>query len=84
MIYREPTKRNETIHGSSQHPYNITLAAFNNFVYKLISLPLDKQIYEQKVDRIKHNIIFKQQNISIVNKLITKNKNRIPVIKRQS
>jgi len=76
-IYRKPTTTNQTIHATSHHPYSQKMAAYNSFVHRLLSVPLEPEDYEQEVNTIKSIAISNGYKSSIIDKIINKQKNKI-------
>lgn len=75
-IYRKPTCTDQTIHADSHHPYPQKLAAYNSFVHRLITIPMDPNDYNEEVNIIKHIAISNGYNSGLIDKLINKHKNR--------
>lgn len=73
-IYRKPTTTAQTIHASSHHPYNQKMAAYNSFVHRLLSVPLNQEDYNDEVATIKYIAVQNGYKSSIVDKLINKRK----------
>jgi hypothetical protein len=51
-IYRKPTYIDVTIHFSSNHPYAHKLAAFNNYINRMITMPISEQAIKQEWNKI--------------------------------
>jgi hypothetical protein len=47
-IYRKPTSMDTTTHFTSNHPYEHKLAAFNHYINSMLTLPITKQLQQQK------------------------------------
>jgi len=75
-IYRKPTTTSQTINNNSHHPQNQKMAAYNSFVHRLLSVPMDQTDYEEEVSIIKFIAVANGYKSSIVDNLIIKHKNR--------
>lgn len=75
-IYRKPTMTDQTIHASSHHPQSQKYAAYNSYVHRLLTIPMDQVDYNNEVTTIKHIAVANGYDSSIVDGLIHKHKLR--------
>ena len=75
--YRKPTATDATIHINSHHPYAQKMAAYNSFVYRLLTIPMNKIDFDEEVNTIKHIAVKNGYHSSIIDKLISRHRKKI-------
>lgn len=76
-IYRKPTTTDTVIHADSHHPYEQKMAAFNAFVYRMLTVPLKPEDRLEEINTIKYIAIANGYNSSVVDKIIKRQSSRI-------
>lgn len=67
-----------TIHASSYHPPSQKYAAYNSMIYRLLHFPLSPENHNKEINLIKHIAVSNGFHSNMIDKLISKFKNRIP------
>lgn len=76
-IYRKPTATDLTIHSTSHHPQTQKMAAYNSFVYRLLTVPLSPEDYNKELLVIKQIAMSNGYTSTMVDKLIEKFKRKL-------
>ena len=71
-IFRKPTTTDITIHATSHHPISQKMAAYNSFVHKLLTIPMEPSDYEEELNIIKQIAVANGYKSSTIDKLIYK------------
>ena len=71
-IYRKPTTTGTTIHADSHHPYSQKMAAYNSFIHRLLTIPLDDNDFRDKLNTIKYIAVANGYNSLTIDKLLKK------------
>ena len=75
-IFRKPTTTDITIHATSHHPISQKMAAYNSFVHKLLTIPMEPSDYEEELNIIKQIAVANGYKSSTIDKLINKQQKR--------
>ena len=69
-IYRKPTTTDTTIHADSHHPLSHKMAAYNNFIHRLLTVPLDDNDFRDELNVIKYIAVANGYNSLTIDKLL--------------
>jgi hypothetical protein len=53
-IFRKPTQTDQTIHVTSNHPYQHKMAAYNHMIHRLNNIPMSVDDYQEELNIIKY------------------------------
>ena len=76
-IFRKPTATDTTIHADSYHPRKHKLAAFNSYVYRLLTVPMDRDDFIEEKNTIKYIAMQNGFKTTLIDDLIVKHKKMI-------
>ena len=57
QIYRKPTTTDIPINAESDHPFSQKMAAYNSFVDRLLSIPMEKEDFHEELNTIKYCVV---------------------------
>jgi hypothetical protein len=75
-IYRKPTQSSQTIHATSHHPISHKMAAFNSYIHRLNTVPMNNDDYNKELNTIKFMAQDNGYDSRIIDKLIRKKSNK--------
>jgi len=76
-IYRKDTQTDHVIHSTSNSPFQHKMAAFNCYVYRLLTLPLSITNYKKEVNILKQIAVNNGYNENIVQNIIEKTERKM-------
>ena len=71
-IYRKPTTTDTTIHADSHHPYSQKMVAYNSFIHRLLTIPLDDNDFRDELNTIKYIVVANGYSSLTIDKLLKK------------
>lgn len=77
QIYRKPTTTDATIHADSHHPFPQKMAAYNSFIHRLLTVPLEPRDFHEETNTIKHIAKANGYTYSMIDNLIKKHRKRL-------
>ena len=76
-IYRKPATTDVTIPVDSHHPFLQKMAAFNYFIHRLLTVPLDDEDFNDELNTIKYIAQANGYNSSLIDNLLRKQKHKL-------
>ena len=76
-IYRKPTTTDTTIHADSHHPLSHKMAAYNSFIHRLLTIPLDDNDFRDELNVIKYIAVANGYSSLTIDKLLRKHEKRM-------
>ena len=77
MCIRDRTTTDTTIHADSHHPLSHKMAAYNSFIHRLLTIPLDDDFHDE-LNVIKYIAVANGYNSLTIDKLLRKHEKRMP------
>lgn len=82
-IYRKPTQSSQVIHASSHHPTSHKMAAFNSFIHRLKTVPMNEDDYNKELEIIKYIAADNGYDPTLLDKILHRKKNVRPNANRE-
>lgn len=76
-IYRKPTTSDVTLHADSHHPIPQKMAAYCCFIYRLLTIPLDDDSFNEELNTIKYIAQANGYSYSMIDNLLKKCRNKL-------
>lgn len=77
QIYRKPTTTDATIHAESHHPFTQKMAAYNSFIHRLLTIPLETNDFHEEINTIKYIAKANGYTCSMIDNLIKKHQKKL-------